>query len=252
MTFLRLFLSSLILAGAGTLSAQYSFPTIFASGDSAVLDHDTKAYAAQMALHFGDIPGAVFQADHARPRISFYYQQDAAVAGDAGTFRNTDKHTLTSTGMLSLVGDVTSNLQVILRYNAMMLQGNAAELSGYGARYRSGMGTDSLHTLALGFMAQKLAGGAIAPVQTLNFSLQYGWHRVHWILQGELGLNYATGEVRRAGGHEMRYAFDHRAIHAGAGLLRSWKHVTAGIKFRTNLKIFSAMFTAGWSFPSEK
>lgn len=246
-----LFLFSVLLLGSWTaLNAQYIFPTEFSSGDSTALQSDTRSYAAHGALHFGDIPGMVFQRDHARPRISFYYQHDAAYTFPGSRFQNGKEQALTSTGMFSLVGDITPNLQVILRYNSLILANNAAEISGYGVRYRSAVGTDSLHSLAAGVMMQKLAGGAVAPLESLDFILQYGWYRAPWVLHGDLAVNYSSGVVRCAGDEELRYKFDHRNIHLGLGMLRQWEILSGGVKLRTDLTIWNLIFTVGWSIPS--
>jgi len=161
---------------------------------------------------------------------------------------------MTMAGTFSVVGNVTPNLQLLLRYNAMILNGNASEFTGYGARYRSGIGTDSLHSVALGVLMQKLNNAGVSPVNTLDFTLQYSRYLLKWTLVGDFTISYVSGTLNNLDteqfGGTFNGEFEDRVIHGGIGVIRQWRSLTFEAKLRSDLQIWNVILTIGWSFPS--
>jgi len=234
--------------------AQYSFPVDFSSTDSLQFRGDTKAFAGQFGVHFGDIPGFVFQTDREFPRIRFFYQQDAAVAISPGaSYADQSRGRITDIGLFTGMGNITPNLELIGRYNVMTIGGKSAVLNGYGARYRTALGTDSLHSLATGFLLQKLAGSSDVFLKSLDFNVAYGWYFPSYILTFDGMLSYVSGQVNLQGNPGIpagfNPAFSHRVLQFGVGFLTHWKGLSLGCKFRTNLGVYNFIGYVGWSFP---
>lgn len=235
------------------LSAQYRLPLSFGRDDSTNINSDLNRFAGHAGVHFGDIPGVVFQRGHEYPRIKFFYQQDAAFTKLNYQYNNGTSGSLTSTGMFTLLGNITANMQVILRYNPMPLDGKATVLNGYGARYRPDVLTDSLHSLSLGIMVQKLASGDFN-ARLLDFSVGYNVYYPAFTLHTDVTASYVNGgfdlSTNQAIGDNISGDFKHRIIHLGIGIERKWRSVTFAGRIRSNGLIWSGGIQVGWSIPS--
>lgn len=249
------FFASLCLVGvSGNAQAQYLLPVGFENTDSLSLSRDLESFAGQISVHFGNAPGVVFQRNRAYPRIQLYYQQDAAFTFPNRRYWSPEKSPVTSTGVFTGIGDVTANLQVFLRYNAMVIDNKTAVFNGFGARYRMGLGTDSLHALSLGFLTQKLAGSQILTVNDFDLTLQYAHYFLHWITRLDFTLSYVSGtmDVTRYLnlGSDFSGEFKKQVGHVGMGLIRTWNQFSAGVSLQTTGRIWNALIEVGWRLPS--
>jgi len=247
--------SSLTLCGwIAPLTAQYLLPIDFSDSDSLHISADLDRFANHIGIDIGDIPGFVFQTDLEFPRIRIFYQQSAGYTFPEGRYDGNPTDGFTSLGTFTAMGDLTSNLQLFLRYNALPVANRAVVLNGYGARIRSDVGTDSLHALALGIMLQKLADADPFFAKTLDFSLQYGWFHRRWTYRLDLTASYISGKVDVSANPEIAGAhsgqFEKRVIHGGVTLLREWNRFIAGLTLRYTPNIWNGEVTIGWSLPS--
>lgn len=242
------------LAPLKSVSAQYRLPLNFNQSDSMHIKGDLKNFANHFGVHFGDIPGTVFQRGMEYPRIQFYYGQGAAYTLNQNKYNNKSSGAITSTGMFTLLGDLTSNMQLILRYNPMSLDDKASVLNGYGARYRPSVGTDSLHSLSLGVMIQKLASSGYY-AKTVDFSLGYNWFFQRWTIHLDASTSFVNGHFDLkeipAIGENVSTDFEQRVIHLGIGAQYQWRNVTFGARIRSNGFIWSGIMQLGWSIPSK-
>jgi len=233
---------------------QYRLPVGFAGSDSLSLSEDLQAFAGQIGVHFGSVPGTVFPQNREYPRIQFYYQQDAAFTLPGGRYWADKKDPITSTGVFTGMGDITGNLQVFLRYNAMVIDGKTAVLNGFGARYRTGVGTDSLHSVSVGFLTQQLAGGQIMRVNDLDFTLQYARYFIRWTARVDLSLSYVSGNMDLSRypnlGEQESGEFNKRVGHLGIGITRTWGQFNTGAMLQTTGRIWNLFIEIGWELPS--
>lgn len=237
-----------------TVLAQYRLPLSFNQSDSMHIKDDLNNFASHFGVHFGDIPGTVFQRGLEYPRIQFFYEQDVAYTLNQNKYNDKSSGAMTSTGMFTLLGDITSNMQLILRYNPMPLDGKASVLNGYGARYRPSVGTDSLHSLSLGVMIQKLASADFYS-KSVDFSLGYNWFLPRWTIHLDATGSFVSGhfdvqDIPAIGGN-VSTDFERRIIHLGVGLQHQWRNVTLGGRLRSNGFIWSGILQIGWSIPSK-
>ncbi|MCF7804614.1 MAG: hypothetical protein K9N46_10295 [Candidatus Marinimicrobia bacterium] len=252
---LRLILGSLcFIIFGGSLYGQYRLPVDFSGSDSTQITGNLNRFADHWGLHLGEIPGFVFPADGEFPRIQFYYQQSGGFTHQKSRYDGNPPDGITSLGTFTAMGDVTSNLQLILRYNTLALENRGAVLNGYGARFRSAVGTDSLHALAIGVLNQKVADAGNFSANSLDISFQYGWFLGYWTIRADLAASFVDGKVDVSGNsaigtaHDGRY--EHRTIHGGLALYRQYRRITTGLTLRTNLNIWTLHGTIGWSLPS--
>ncbi|HKJ67990.1 MAG TPA: hypothetical protein VKA68_08530 [bacterium] len=247
-------LNVLLLSLGGRLFGQYHFPMDFAQSDSTTISRDLERFSGQMGVHFGHMPGVVFRLTRAFPRFQFFYQQGAAWTGSNTRYWSADEPAITTAGTFTGMADLTPNLQLMVRYNPMMIDGDLAVLNGFGARYRSGVGSDTLHTLAIGVLVQKLDGAHILKSNDLDFSLQYSRYYQSWVTSLDLTVSFVRGQMSdtRAAefGSEFSGAFEHRVFHLGIKAMRSWNRINTGIAFRTNGRIWNCIAELGWSLPS--
>lgn len=248
--------SGILLIGsllASTAFAQYRLPLSFDRSDSTHIQSDLKNFANHFGVHFGDIPGTVFQQGLEYPRIQFFYEQNAAVTLKKAQYNQQSSGTITSTGMFTLLGDITSNMQLILRYNAMPLDGKSSVLNGYGARFRPSAGTDSLHSLSVGVMIQKLAASDF-DAKSVEFSVGYNWFLPRWTIHLDATSSFVSGQFDLqnipAIGDNVSTDFERRVIHLGIGIQRQWRNVTFAGRLRSNGVIWSGIIQIGWSIPS--
>lgn len=251
----RLLLTNVLVLLCGTtLFGQYRFPIDMSTTDSISVQQDLKNFAAHAGVHVGDIPGFVFQQDREFPRIQFYYEQGTAYSFTESRYAENPENGFTSLGMFTGIGDLTSNLQLILRYNPILLENHALVLNGYGARYRSGVGTDSLHALALGVLVQKIAGDEPFFTKHLDFSVQYGLFLRPWIFRADIVASYINGRLDLSNATALDPGYDgtfkERVIHGSTALYYQWQRMTTGVTLRTTGKIWNIQGTIGWSLPS--
>lgn len=234
------------------LRAQYALPTNFVSTDSNSVNNELTKFSKHVAIHFSDIPGYVFSLTEGFPRVQFYYQHDYAFTGAQNQYVDFTESGATSIGVFSAIGDVTPNLQVILRYNPMRLSGESAVFNGYGIRYRTAALTDTMSSFTLGVMLQKLSGSNIHGVKTLDFSMQYGRYYGDYIYLADITGSFVSGElpIEKLISQQFDGTYEKRVIHFGIGLLRQWNHFNAGVKLRTTGRVWNWIFTVGWGLPS--
>jgi len=244
----------IILICSGTqISAQYRLPLSFEKTDSTNIGTDLNRFAAHVGVHFGDIPGVVFQSGHEYPRIKFFYQQNVVFTKSNYQYNNKSSGNITSTGAFTLLGNITGNMQLVLQYSPMPLDGKATVFNGYGARYRPGVLTDSLHSLSMGIMVQKLASGDFY-AKLLDFAIGYNLYYPAFTLHVDATASYVNGEFDltdiEAIGNSVSGNFERRIIHIGIGLERKWRSVTFAGRLRSNGFILSGGIQIGWSIPS--
>jgi len=253
---MKLYCKFLLLMGllsySGALHSQYALPTNFVSTDSNTVNSELSKFSKHVAIHFSDIPGYVFSLTEGYPRVQFYYQHDYALTGNQNQYVDFTESGTTSIGVFSAIGDVTPNLQVILRYNPMRLSGEAAVFNGYGMRYRAAALTDTLSSFAIGVMLQKLSGANIQGVKTLDFSMQYGRYAGNYIYLADITGSFVSGELQleKLISQQFDGTYEKRVIHFGFGILRQWSHFNAGVKLRTTGNIWNGIIAIGWGLPS--
>ncbi|MBS1271543.1 MAG: hypothetical protein MAGBODY4_00675 [Candidatus Marinimicrobia bacterium] len=247
-------LSSVLVLWSAPLSAQYLLPIDFSGSDSLRISDDLERFANHIGVDIGNIPGFVFQQDREFPRIRIFYQQSGGYTFTEGRYDNNPTNGFTSLGVFTVMGDLTSNLQLLFRYNALPVDNRAVVLNGYGARFRSAVGTDSLHALAFGVMLQKLADADPFFAKTLDFSLQYGWFRPRLTYRIDLTASYISGKVdvstNQAIGTAHDGKFEKRVIHTGFAVIREWNRLSGGLTLRYTPNIWNVNATIGWSLPS--
>ena len=250
--YIKLFLIIGLLSFSGILHAQYALPTNFVSTDSNSVHSELTKFSKHVAIHFSDIPGYVFSLTEGYPRVQFYYQHDYALTSGQNQYVDFTESGATSVGVFSAIGDVTPNLQVILRYNPMRLSGEAAVFNGYGMRYRTAALTDTMSSFTIGVMLQKLSGANIHGVKTLDFSMQYGRYAGKYIYLGDITGSFVSGElpIEKLISQQFDGTYEKRVIHFGVGLLREWNHFNVGVKLRTTGKIWNGIIAIGWRLPS--
>lgn len=251
----RIILLSFLLLSLGERAyGQYHFPMDFEQSDSTTISRDLDRFSSHLGVHFGHMPGVVFRLTRAFPRIQFYYQHNMAWSGSNTRYWSSGETEVTTAGTFTGMADLTPNLQLMLRYNPMVIDGELAVFNGFGARYRSGVGTDTLHTLAIGVLVQQLGGTQIMTSNDLDFSLQYSRYYNHWVTTLDLTVSFITGrmDVTQAAdfGAQFTGEFEHRVFHLGVKAIRSWQRLNGGITLRTNGRIWNCIVELGWSLPS--
>ncbi len=252
MQFIRKYLLCLLVFISGTGHAQYALPTNFVSADSTTIQGELTKFASHVALHLSDTPGFVFQMTQGYPRVQFFYQHTNAFTGESKRYVDFPSSGVTNTGIFTGIGDITPNLQVIMRYNPMRLSGEVAVFNGFGARYRTAGITDSLRSLALGVMVQKLSGTNIAGVKILDFSMQYGHYAGDYIFTGDVTASFINGNlsIEKLLGEQFDGTYEKRVFHGGIGVIRRWNHWSLGVKIRSTGTIWASTLTIGWGLPS--
>jgi len=254
----RILIFSIILSlSGGNLFGQYYLPMDnFSRSDSISIDNDLRKYAEHVGVHFGHIPGTVFQLNREYPRIQFFYQHDMAWTAIGSRYWKEDGTNFSTVGTFTGIGELTPNLQIILRYNPMVIDGESAVFNGFGVRYRSGVGTDSLHSLAVGIMVQKLDGSQVIKTNDLDISLHYSHFVSNWTITYDIALSAVSGTMdilpEKDFGSDFNGEFERQLIHLGAAIQRSWHGFHGGLGIRTNGSIWSITAELGWSIPSSQ